>query len=295
MPAIMRGRSRRHERASRRAALAVALMTMAAMTTGVHAAKVKPGNTEAELVAERVAVVPGQRFTVALRLRMNEHWHTYWKNPGDAGMPTNIKWQLPPGFEAGPIQWPAPQRIPVGRMVSYGYEGEVLLLVDIVAPRKLAAGGDVKLAARANWLECKEVCIPQQANLTLSLPVAKNADVGASPVAARFEDMRQVIPKEIKGWNVLARREGEAIVVDLVPRQHVAKPFGAFYFFSEREGVVEPAGVQRVKKEGATYRLTMPVASHATGDFSELRGVLFADEPWPGNVGRAVAFAVPLK
>jgi len=92
-------------------------------------APMKPGNTEAELIAEYESIRAGKPFTVALRLRMDDHWHTYWKNPGDSGLPTTIDWKLPKGFRAGAIQWPFPQRINVGRLTSYGYEGEVLLLV----------------------------------------------------------------------------------------------------------------------------------------------------------------------
>ena len=72
-----------------------------------------------------------QPTTVALRLKMKPGWHVYWQNPGDSGLPTTIDWKLPSGFAAGPIQWPAPHALPAGPLINYGYEGEVLHLVDL--------------------------------------------------------------------------------------------------------------------------------------------------------------------
>ena len=115
------------------ARLLLALLLLAVVRWSL-AAPVQQPHSEAELIAEHVAVTPGQPVTVGLRLRMDDHWHVYWKNPGDAGMATGLAWTLPPGFQAAPMQWPAPRRIDVGPLTSYGYEGEVLHLVEIAVP-----------------------------------------------------------------------------------------------------------------------------------------------------------------
>ncbi len=138
---------------------------------GAIAAPVKTAHVEAELVAATTALLPGVPITVALRLSMEKGWHTYWQNPGDSGLPTTLAWKLPAGVEAGPIEWPAPRELPVGPLVNYGYEGEVLHLVELLPQRTLAVGDTAVLAARAEWLVCKEVCIPEGADLTLALPV----------------------------------------------------------------------------------------------------------------------------
>ena len=114
------------------AALAVAMLALGT-SAHVRADPVRTAHVEAELVAERTALSPGEPLTVALRLVMQRGWHTYWQNPGDSGLPTSIEWKLPAGLTAGPIQWPVPRALPVGPLVNYGYEGEVLLLVDIAA------------------------------------------------------------------------------------------------------------------------------------------------------------------
>src|SRR5664279_5701955 len=146
----------------------LAATLLSAMAGTVAAAPVKTQHVEAELVPERTAFVPGQTTTVALRLRMEDGWHTYWQNPGDSGLPTTLAWTLPAGVTAGPIQWPAPHALPVGPLVNYGYEGEVLHLVELKATPALAAG-NATLKARADWLVCRETCIPDGADLTLVL------------------------------------------------------------------------------------------------------------------------------
>ena len=137
------------------------------------AAPVKTEHVEAELVPERTALVPGKPITVALRLKMAEGWHTYWSNPGDSGLPTTLTWKLPDGMGVGAIQWPAPHALPTGPLVNYGYEKEVLLLTGLTVPRDAAVGSQLKLAAHADWLVCKDVCIPEGADLDVVLPVAE--------------------------------------------------------------------------------------------------------------------------
>nr|MDQ6917365.1 hypothetical protein [Pseudomonadota bacterium] len=140
-----------------------------------HAAPVRTAHVEAELVAEQSALVPGRPNTVALRLMMERGWHTYWQNAGDSGLPTTIAWKMPNGLTAGPIQWPAPRALPVGPLVNYGYEGEVLLLTDIATVPDFFSGRTVTVSARADWLVCKEICIPEGADLSLTLPVVADA------------------------------------------------------------------------------------------------------------------------
>ena len=92
---------------------------------------VKTEHVEAELVSQARVIQPGQPFSVALRLKMKPHWHVYWRNPGEAGLPTNIEWQLPEGFTAGELQWPFPQKLSFAGFIDYGYEDEVLSLIHI--------------------------------------------------------------------------------------------------------------------------------------------------------------------
>src|SRR5215471_15229066 len=121
---------------------------------------VKTDNVRAELISEVAEVQAGEPFWVALRQTMRPHWHTYWKNPGDSGLPTEINWTLPAGAKAEPIVWPVPTLIDVSGVINYGLQDDVLLMVRITPPAYLT-NGTLTLAASANWLVCDEVCIPE--------------------------------------------------------------------------------------------------------------------------------------
>ncbi|WIM11549.1 protein-disulfide reductase DsbD domain-containing protein [Enhydrobacter sp.] len=152
-------------------------------------------NVRAELVSEVAQVKPGEPFWVGLRETIRPHWHTYWKNPGDAGQPTDIRWKLPAGVGAGPVVWPAPTKIDVGGVVNYGFEGDILLLVKITPPADFA-GSTLSLAADANWLVCSDVCIPEEGRFDLTLPVGTAAIPADPATRALFDAARRQVPTE---------------------------------------------------------------------------------------------------
>ena len=122
--------------------LTTAIVCVAAQAS-LYAAPVKTPHVEAELISENAALAPGQPAMVALRLQIEDGWHTYWRNPGDSGLPTTLDWKLPPGFRAGAIEWPAPKALHVGPLVNYGYDGTVLHLVKLDVPADLKPGSTV--------------------------------------------------------------------------------------------------------------------------------------------------------
>jgi thiol:disulfide interchange protein len=145
------------------------------------------------LVTANRNLVPGQPFQVALRQQIPPGWHTYWSNPGDSGLPTTIEWSLPPGFKASEIAWPIPRRIALGPVVDYGYETEALLPVTIDVPPNLASGADVVFSAHVSWLVCADTCIPEDADLKISVLVAAQAE--PDPYwAPRFASNRAHLP-----------------------------------------------------------------------------------------------------
>jgi len=143
--------------------LLLACSTQAQVVIGDH--------VDAELVAEMTGIAPGQDTWVALRLDHMENWHTYWKNPGDAGRATEITWTLSEGVTAGDIVWPTPKRIELpADLVDFGYENEIFLLVPLSIPASYQ-GESLDITANAQWLECEDICIPGGAVVSLSLPV----------------------------------------------------------------------------------------------------------------------------
>ncbi|MDP9253549.1 MAG: hypothetical protein M3O66_01190, partial [Verrucomicrobiota bacterium] len=139
-----------------------------------------------QLVADTKAVVAGKPFTVGLLLGMVPGWHTYWKFPGDAGLPTELKWHLPAGWKVGPIQWPIPLKLnEPGDIQIYGYHDEVLLMQEITPPTSFAEK-NLTLKADANWLVCEKICIPGSAAVHLDLPVATQSAPDNEELFARY-------------------------------------------------------------------------------------------------------------
>ncbi len=127
-------------------------------------------NVKASLVSDTSAIVSGSPFRLAVKLDAPEGWHTYWKDPGDAGIPTKLNWELPAGFSAGEIDWPEPRKMQEGTLKINGYIGTTILPVTITTPDKLSAEA-YDLRVNAEWLACNEICIPESQELSINLPV----------------------------------------------------------------------------------------------------------------------------
>ena len=143
-------------------------------SAAASAAVVQTPRVRAELVAQAPdGIVAGQRFWLGLKLTHEPDWHTYWKNAGDSGLPTDLQWKLPAGLTAGAINWPAPHALRVGPLLNYGYEQTVLLPVPVTvtADFKAPASGMVDVQLSANWLICRVECIPESGEFTLQIPV----------------------------------------------------------------------------------------------------------------------------
>ncbi|MFZ0917967.1 MAG: protein-disulfide reductase DsbD domain-containing protein [Candidatus Udaeobacter sp.] len=164
-----------------------------------------------ELLADTNAIVPGKPFTVGLLLRMAPGWHTYWKFSGDAGLPTELKWKLPPGWKIGEVQWPIPLKtIDPGDIQTYGYVDEVLLTQEVTPPQKVE-NSTIKLVADPSWLVCEKICIPGSATLELGLPVSASSQPANTELFARY---RRLLPQNWPGPN-LATAEWDRVGSDL--------------------------------------------------------------------------------
>ncbi len=201
------------------------------------------------LIAEESAVVPGRTLQLALHFELESKWHIYWKNPGASGLPVEIEWDLPSGFEAGAIRWPAPHRIEMAGLVNYGYEEAVTLMVPVTIPEDLPPGETVRLQAEAFWLICKEVCLPDEASLGLELPVAAEAAPGEH--AARFAAARESLPDAEAPWATSGFIEAGQLHLQLQAAGATKLP-ESLYFFAGSEGVVDPNAAQSFAYEGPT-------------------------------------------
>jgi thiol:disulfide interchange protein DsbD len=270
-------------------------LLLALAASAATAAPVKTPHVEAELVSGKTAFVPGETTTVALRLKMADGWHTYWQNPGDSGLPTTIAWTLPPGVTAGAIQWPAPHALPAGPLVNYGYEGEVLLLTDVQVPADAQVGQPLTLKAKAEWLVCRETCIPEEGALDLEIPVAERADPypqWGKAIAAT----RDALPRALPGWLVAAKGDGPKVVLRLTAPAGAATPSNV-HFFPYQDGRIEPAGKQTFTRDSnGTFVMTLPVANQLAPGFTQVAGVLTSSSGFAsgGAPVRAITLDAPL-
>jgi len=228
-------------------------------------------HVDAELIASTDAIVPGKPITVGLRLKHEHEWHTYWQVPGDSGLPTQMKWQLPTGFNAGPIDWPHPKRLPVGPLMNFGYEGETLLLTTIQVPADLPLGTPVTLSAKASWLECKDVCIPGDAQVNLTLPVKSAAAPSGSE--ALFKSSQAQVPQSA----LPAQATIDAGRIRVAFSAPANKTLDKVEFFPLEEGRIEPAAPQELKSEGGQYAIYLTAAKPVGADFKTLKGVVVAN------------------
>jgi thiol:disulfide interchange protein DsbD len=153
---------------------------------------------------------PGDTVLAGVDLKMDPGWHTYWKNAGDAGIPTAIQWHLPPGVTAGDIQWPLPRKLPPADITTYGYEDEVMLIVPLKLAPDLKLDQPLQLQADLSWLECKDQCIPGKGSVSATLNLAGTTTPSTN--AALIQSWQQKVPGPLPSdrWSITATWEKPA-------------------------------------------------------------------------------------
>jgi thiol:disulfide interchange protein DsbD len=237
-------------------------------------------HSEASLVADVQAVAPGEPFTVGLRIGMDPHWHSYWTNPGDAGMPTRIDWTLPDGFSASDFSWPYPKRIAVEPLMSYAYEDEVVLLMEVTPPDAIS-GSSVTFEGKATWLICEEICLPAEEEVSLTLPVATAGALAQhDPVGGALIDRyRARVPVDSPAWAHAARRTdgGFDLLLQPGPDAETAALDGAYFFVSTGQ-TLDHAAEQTLRQTDEGYALALTGSDYAAGPTERLTGILVAPE-----------------
>ncbi len=243
----------------------------------------------AELVAHAPAgLAPGKAVTLALKIEHQPHWHTYWKNPGDSGLPTTFAWTLPPGVQAGDIQWPTPKPLPVGPLLNYGYEGTLLLPVAVTLPAGFKAEAlDVRL--HAEWLVCKDVCIPESGDFALRLP----AQAATAGQAALFAAAAAAQPLEVPQAQAAVSFEGAAMVLRLTGLP-AAWQGRAMSLLPETAGLIQTAAPQRNQWADASWTARLALDPQRSAAPRQLAAVLIADgQPAGLRLQMAVSAAWP--
>jgi thiol:disulfide interchange protein/DsbC/DsbD-like thiol-disulfide interchange protein len=232
---------------------------------------------KAEPLVDANAIVPGKPFSVGLLLRMAPNWHTYWKFSGDAGLPTELKWKLPPGWKIGEIQWPIPLKtIDPGDIQTYGYENEVLLMQEITPPPNVDSS-TVKLVADASWLVCEKICIPGGATLQLELPISTTSQPANTELFARY---RRLLPQNWPGEKVATAewsRVGSGLRLKFTSETLAKYPAADFFPLPEQSTVVGHPTIESRNNNEIVFRI--PIESSGK-NLSSMPGlVVFSQQP----------------
>ncbi|MDC0325416.1 protein-disulfide reductase DsbD family protein [bacterium] len=233
-------------------------------------------HVEARLLGNRSHIGPGETWWVALELKHDPTWHTYWQNGGDAGVPTLIEWTLPEGITAGPIQWETPQIVKMGKLDVYGYEGTCLLLTPFKSDPKVTLEDKLNLKAFVNWMMCARTCMPGKGvNLQLQLDVKNSKDTTSrTKWSDRIEQAVNRLPgpapKDMFTANLDSQSKMFHLKWETFPG---AGEVEDVYFFDLTEQITsdEPQTLEQ-NEEG--WQLSLPRASYASGIPMRMKGCL---------------------
>jgi thiol:disulfide interchange protein DsbD len=262
------------------------LLSATAGTTVVQTEQVR-----AELLAHAPqGAAPGQTVWVGLQLSHQPHWHTYWKNSGDSGLPTELQWTLPAGVSAGDIAWPTPRKFPLGTLANYGFDGTVLLPVPLtIEPGFTGTHVDVKLYAA--WLACRQECIPEEGHFTLRIPVQGSTALHGMAFEAAFA----AAPASQPAADSTLTPEAGWLNVSLagLPAAWRGQPLE---FFPETAGLIEPGAAWTQTWTGERWTARVPLSPHRADSPTQVPLVVALANPsgsGPGSTG--VLLDVPVQ
>ena len=215
-------------------------------------AKLYASNSNITLLSDTYSIQPGENFLVGIKFELEKDWHTYWKNPGDAGEGANIEWILPEGLKASKILWPGPERIPVEPLMTFGYNNEVVLLTELTAAQALIF--PLKIKANVNWFTCKDICIPQEGVVDL---VINKGDSIPSIDSKEINSYLEKVPTQFsQNYRVEQLDNKYFLQADINDGKH----FQSMYFFPNEYGLTGYTEEQVYEKNLNSFILELEVS-----------------------------------
>lgn len=265
-----------------------------AKPTGANFHQGKGANVE--MITEVNHVQPGQPFTVGFNLRHDDHYHTYWKNPGLAGVPFSVAWTLPDGWKASPIAHAVPDQVFMYEYRTHGYERDVFHLVQITPPTTTELK-EVTLKAKASWMACAKTCNPTYCDISLTIPINPSPPQFIPVWRNAFEQTRAEVPTTTDAWKFTATREGNTIHLTGTPTLPGAgNPFAKPYpiFFSD-DNLICSHAPQHWRWDGSTFTADLTISEFPPKAANALTGLLFTDKGWEQNAVRPyIKISVPI-
>jgi DsbC/DsbD-like thiol-disulfide interchange protein len=239
------------------------------------AQKISAPHVTISLISERNTLQPARENWVGLHFQLEKGWHVYWINPGDSGEPPKVEWDLPPGFKAGPLQFPVPERIALPPLMNFGFENDVLFPVRLSVPAASQSNETATLNATLKWVICREVCIPGKGQLALTVPVT-NKSPSPTPNANLFLKTKARLPKPLPAkWKTRVSESGDHFLLSI----NSVKAISQAVFFPAEELVIENAAPQELTTSKNGLDLKLKKSGLSGKPLSRLKGVLVvADE-----------------
>lgn len=235
-------------------------------------------NSKAEIITSFTTIKPGDSFWVAIKISLNPGWHTYWINPGDAGLPPQVNWVLPKNFKVSSLIFMAPKRLVNNGLVSFGYENETYLLAQITAPASNNAE-KISIKAKLNWLICKDSCIPQETNLHFDLNVDPKASQ-RNPEGTVIDQLLKELPSHPKEHCSFSITDSNVVLtvpksILLDPKGKAPVPIGSITFFPTIGNFIDYSVLPTIEDKGASLVLTLQRSQRKNAKLpQELSGVI---------------------
>jgi thiol:disulfide interchange protein DsbD len=281
----------------RRTFLLAALAWLSFFCGRGFAAPVRASHLTVELVTETTSVAPNHDFLAGLHFVLDPGWHIYWINAGDAGEPPRMDWQLPAGITAGDFQFPAPERLPLGPLMDFGYQHEVLLPIPMRADAGLRAGTDTVLRGQLHFLVCSNVCIPGKAELEETVPVTAQPGTNNPTTEPLFIAAERALPRTLPAemfvqvqqtkTAFVIRVTGKSaagaefypydqnVIANAAPQTVQPQPDGTWITVEKAQGLQQvPPTLHGLLKfpDGTSYQFTSPVTTgYSSGRFTPAR------------------------
>ena len=246
----------------------------------IGGSQVRTAQTRAELLAHAPdGVAPGKPLWLGLRLEHAQGWHSYWKNAGDSGLPTELRWTLPAGVGAGEIAWPTPRKFVLGELANYGYDGKVLLPTPLTVTPNFR-GSELEVALHASWLVCRQECIPEEGRFQLRIPV-QGSTAGN---VAEFQSAWNAAPSELTGKGSRLRPDGQSLQVELagLPAQWRGKQLE---IFPEIVGLISPGAAWTQSWQDGRWTASLPLSPDRSESPTQVPIVLALADSRPGQAG----------
>ena len=250
--------------------------------------------SEAALVSAVTSVAPGDSVEVALHIDIEPTWHVYWENPADTGIPVTVDWRLPDGWRAGPLRFPAPERIEASGIVSFAHEDEATLFATVWVPPD--AAGQATLEGTAEWLICADICVPASQELSLSLDVRDGPPAPDPAWAERLAAARDALPAPVSGWTAEAHHGDAAYLLRLIPPPGWSGSLDAAEVFA-RDADVVGYEASAWARDGEAWTLRLAASPAAEAPAERFRAVVAVPEGAtlaPDRDVRAMAIDAPV-